>query len=87
MRSSLFTKLALAAAATAITLSPALADWRGKPQHSYGHNGKGVHHHAGKHKHAGKHVHNRWSWKSGHRHHWKPHFYTWKYGNKHHRGW
>lgn len=86
MRSTLFTKLALAAAATAITLSPALADWHGQPRHAHphGHHGKVVHHHAGKHKHAGKHVHIRS--KSGYHHHWKHHPHAGKHG-KHHRGW
>ncbi len=80
MRSSLFTKLALAAAATAITLSPALADWRGN-SHAHGHHGKVAHHHTAKHKHAGKHAHSR---RSGHHHHVKPH-HAWKYANHHHR--
>ena len=69
MTSSLLTKLGLAAAATMITLSPALADWRGKPQHSYGyqHNhGKGAYSDYRKRKHAQKrfHHHRHFVWRS-----------------------
>lgn len=87
MTSSLFTKLTIAAAATMITLSPALADWRGKPQNSYGYQqnyGKGAYFDYKKRKHAREHFHNHRHY--GHRH-WKPRFYAWKYGYRPYRGW
>jgi hypothetical protein len=87
MTSSILTKLALAAAATMITLSPALADWRGKPQHSYGyqqHYGKGSYYNYKKRKHAREYSHNHRHY--GHRH-WKPRFHAWKYGYRPYRGW
>ncbi|MCC7252541.1 hypothetical protein [Hyphomicrobium sp.] len=87
MKSSLLTKLTLAAAATMITLTPALADWRGKSNHSHGYHhsyGKHTYHDYKKRKHAQRHFHNHRHF--GHRH-WKPRFYAWRHGYNPYRGW
>ena len=84
MTKTIFTKIAIAAAATMLTLTPALAD---RNDHRHGNR----HHHAersydhGKnygHYHGKRHAH-------GHRHHrhWMKRFYGWNYGYKPHRRW
>ncbi len=83
MTFSTLTKLSLAAAAaTMLTLSPALA--HGKPSH----HGHGYHHSHGK-SHYGKHKYGRHYHKPrrhAHHRHWKPRFYNaWRYGYR--RGW
>ncbi len=91
MTISLFTKLSIAAAATMITFSPALADWRGKPHNNYGyqqHYGEGSYHNYKKRRHAREHFHHHHGHYGhyGHRH-WKPRFYAWRYGYNPYRGW
>ena len=89
MNISTLTKLSLAAAAaTMLTLSPALAHGsRGHHGHGYhgGHSynhGHGYHH--GKHRY-GRHYKRHRHYGHGHRH-WKPRFHNaWRYGNRH--GW
>lgn len=83
MKTSLITKLSIAAAATMLTFSPALAD-RGGKHHGHGYNSGYSHNHGGHYKknkyrrHYGHHHHRRY-----HRH-WKPRFYGW---NSYRRGW
>lgn len=87
MTFSTFTKLSLAAAAaTMLTLSPALAHGS-RSHHGHGYHGNSYHHghgYHGKHKYA-RHGKRHRHYGHGHRH-WKPRFYNaWRYGNR--RGW
>jgi hypothetical protein len=80
MTRSLLTKLSIAAAATMLTLSPALAG-SGYNSHGYSH-GKYSKYDYKRH----NHFHGKRPWYRTHRH-WKPRFYAWKYGHKHYRRW
>ncbi|WP_295559987.1 hypothetical protein [uncultured Hyphomicrobium sp.] len=89
MNTSLITKLTIAAAATMITLSPALADYRGNSYKketygsSYGYKDKRHYY--------GDRFDGPPRWRYAHRHHWKPRFYGWRYAyrpyHRDHRDW
>lgn len=85
MQFSTLTKLSIAAAAaTMLTLSPALAHGK-HSHHSHGYHGHGHSYH-GKHKHARHYKRHRHYGQS--RRHWKPRFYnSWRYSYRPHRGW
>ncbi|HEX2842463.1 hypothetical protein [Hyphomicrobium sp.] len=90
MKHSIFATVAIAAAATIVSLSPALAD-RGdyrhakKPQHTergYGHDHRGD---------RNDYRRSRHGYGYGHHHHhrpyWKKRFYGWNYDYRPYRGW
>lgn len=86
MQFSLLAKLSIAAAATMLTLSPALAHGS-HSHHRHGYHqsyGKSTYHSHGKRKHA-RHFH-RHRHHSYHRRHVKPRFYNaWRYGYRPYR--
>lgn len=84
MTLSLIKKLTIAAAATMITLTPALAD-----RNDHRHSNKSYHADRGHDHYGNNYGYNRHA--HGHRHfghrHWKKRFYGWNYGYKANRRW
>lgn len=85
MTTSLFAKLTIAAAATMITLTPALADRNDHRHNDRSHYTERSHQHYG-YNHYGYNRHAYGRRHFGHRH-WKPRFYGWNYGYEPYRRW